>query len=326
LAHSPEKKQVGTAVEPGSIEQMSRAQFQIAFEGEPFDDGEIDVRDLAPTLLAFGELIQAANKALNGERAEAKLRVATTSHGSFQALLSVDVGWLTDMLDAVHASSDRVVAANLLLELLIKAGTAAGMLWGVIAVAKKLKGKRPEKVQSKGDGTTEITINGDVLVVDDRTILLLEDVPTREALQSIGDKAGRIKGMKAFRIGEDSAAEEALRLAPADLSSLNIPPEPDEPETEITHREAWLKLVSVHFSDGYKWRFTDGGERPFTAEMEDTDFANKVQDGSVTMSANDALRCRLREEQSISSSNLTKAIYVEEVLDHRPGAKQLKLL
>ena len=29
---------------------MSKARFAIAFEGEPFEGGAIDVRDLAPTL------------------------------------------------------------------------------------------------------------------------------------------------------------------------------------------------------------------------------------------------------------------------------------
>ena len=32
---------------------MTKARFEIAFEGDPFDNGEIDVRDLAPTLLTF---------------------------------------------------------------------------------------------------------------------------------------------------------------------------------------------------------------------------------------------------------------------------------
>ena len=45
---------------------MSTSHFGIAFEGPAFDDGEIDVRDLAPALLALGDVIQAANHALNG--------------------------------------------------------------------------------------------------------------------------------------------------------------------------------------------------------------------------------------------------------------------
>ncbi len=306
---------------------MTKARFEIAFEGEPFDDGEIDVRDLAPTLLAFGNVVQAANKALNGDRADARLKVAATDQGSFVAALTMDVGWLSDMLDAVIAHPQRVVAAEQLMDLLIKAGTVVGGgVVGLFAAIKVLGGRRPEKVEPRGDGTTAITINQTTFVVDDRTVALLQDLPTREAIEDLGAKAARVDGLDSLRIGVDSDDAEAVRLARSDLPSLKVPPEPDEPDTEITHRDAWLKIVSVHFRDGYKWRFSDGGERPFTAEMEDAEFQNKVQEGLVALNANDAIRCRLREEQSLSASSLLKIVYVEEVLEYRPGARQMNLL
>ena len=306
---------------------MAKARFEIAFEGDPFEDGEIDVRDLAPTLLAFGKVVQAANKALNGDRAEAHLKVAATDKGSFVAALTMDVvGWLADMLDAVSAHPQRVVAADQLMDLLIKAGTIAGSPLCLFAAIKALKGKRPDKVETLGDGTTEITINQTTFVVDDRTVALLQDLPTREAVEDLGTKAARVDGLDNLRIGADSEAVEAVRLALTDLPSLKVPPEQDEQDTEITRRDVWLKIVSVHFRDGYKWRFSDGGERPFTADMEDAEFQNKVQEGILALNANDAIRCRLREEQSLSASNLLKVTYVEEVLEHRPGARQMNLL
>jgi hypothetical protein len=306
---------------------MTKARFEIAFEGDPFDDGEIDVRDLAPTLLAFGNIVQAANKALNGDRADARLKVAATDQGSFVAALTMDVGWLTDMLDAVSAHPQRVVAAEQLMDLLIKAGgIMSGSAVGLFTAIKVLKGKRPEKVEPLGDGTTQITINQTTFVVDDRTVALLQDLPTREAVEDLGTKAARVDGLDSLRIGVDSGDADAVRLTRSDLQSLRVPPEPDEPDTDVTHRDAWLKIVSVHFRDGYKWRFSDGGERPFTAEMEDAEFQNKVQEGLLTLNANDAIRCRLREEQSLSASSLLKIVYVEEVLEYRPGARQMSLL
>ena len=305
---------------------MAKTRFEIAFEGDSFEDGEIDVRDLAPTLLAFGNVVQAANKVLNGDRADARLKVAATDKGSFVAVLTMDVGWLADMLDAVSAHPQRVVAADQLMDLLIKAGTIVGAPLCLFAALKALKGKRPDKVETLGDGTTEITINLTTFVVDDRTVALLQDLPTREAVEDLGTKAARVDGLDNLRIGADSEAVEAVRLALTDLPSLKVPPEQDEPDTEITRRDVWLKIVSVHFRDGYKWRFSDGGERPFTADMEDAEFQKKVQEGILALNANDAIRCRLREEQSLSASNLLKVIYVEEVLEYRPGARQMNLL
>lgn len=256
---------------------MTKARFEIAFEGDPFDDGEIDVRDLAPTLLAFGNVVQAANKAINSDRADARLKVAASEQGSFVAALTMDVGWLTDMLDAVSAHPQRVVAANQLMDLLIKAGTIGGGVLGLFAAIKALKGKRPEKVESRGDGTTEITINHTSIIVDDRTVALLQDLPTREAVEDLGTKAARVDGLDSLRIGADGDGTQAVRLARADLQSLKVPNEPDEPDTEITHRDAWLKIVSVHFRDGYKWRFSDGGERPFPLKWKMLNFKTRFR-------------------------------------------------
>ena len=132
-----------------------------------------------------------------------------------------------------------------------------------------------------------------------------------------------VDGLDNLRIGVDDEKVEAVRLARSDLPSLKALPEPDEPDTEITHRDAWLKIVSVHFCDGYKWRFSDGGVRPFIAEMEDAEFQNKVQEGLVALNA---IRCRLREEQSLSASSLLKVICIEAVLEHRLGSCQMNLL
>jgi len=229
------------------------------------------------------------------------------------------------MLDAVAAHPDRVVAADPLMALLIKAGTIVGAPIGLIAAVKRLRGKRPEKVEPSGDSTTEITINQTTFIVDDRTVDLLQDLPTGEALEAFGAKAAKVEGLDNLRIGSDEPTSESLRLGQNDLPSLRVPPDRENPDTQVTRRDAWLKIVSVHFRDGSKWRFTDGGERPFTAEMEDHDFQNRVKTGDVALNANDALRCRLREEQALSSSNLFKTIYVEEVLEHRSGARQLGL-
>lgn len=306
---------------------MTKARFEIAFEGNPFNSGEIDVRDLAPTLLAFGTLIQSANRALNGDRADARLSVSSTEKGSFVAALVTDVSWLTDMLDAVTANPGRVVAADQLMDLLIKGGTIIGGgalgVVGFFAAVKKLRGRRPESVEPIGDGTTRITVGKTILIVMNPVVNLLKDLPTREALEEIGIRASKVEGLRSLRIGLEN---DGVRIDKSDLPSLCVPPEPDEPDTQVSHREAWLRIVSVHFRDGYKWRFSDGGERPFTAEMEDADFRNRVQEGHVALNANDAIRCRIREVQSLSATSLTKTLFIEEVLDHRPGARQLTLV
>lgn len=309
---------------------MSNSSFRIAFEGVPFETGEIAVSELAPALLALGDVVQAANRALNGDRAEARLKLRATNVGSFEALLSIDVsmvGALKDMLDAVMESPERLVAANNLLDLLLKGGAVVGgTVVGLFSAVKFLRGAKPDKIEKHGESHTALTINKTTIIVDNRTVSLLQDVPTREALESFSEKALGIEGISSVRIGEKGSAAD-VQLAPSDKSSFRVPePGEEKPLVEIVEREVLLKIVTSHFRDGYKWRFTDGGERPFTADIEDVDFLNDVLSGKTTLSANDTLRCQIREEQSLSSGGLSKEIKVLKVVEHIVGAKQLKLL
>lgn len=306
---------------------MSKARFEIAFEGVPFDGGAIDVRDLAPTLLAFGNVIQSANRSLNGDRAKASLKLVASDEGSFIAQLMVDVSWLTDMLDTVAANPDRVVAADQLVSLLVKAGTAVGgSIVGVLGAIKFLGGKKPDAVTPQGDGTTSITVNHTAIRVDDRAVQLLKDRPTREAVEDLGRKAASVDGLKRLRIGNRDDEEQQVSLERREFHSLIVPEDDTPQEADVSHRETWLQIISSHFRDGYKWRFSDGGERPFTAVMEDETFQKRVQEADISLTANDAIKCRLREEQTISGGGLAKAIFVEEILEYRPGPQQMDLL
>lgn len=309
---------------------MSSSAFRIAFEGEAFEDGEIDVNDLAPALLALGDVVQSANRALNGDRADARLKLKATREGSFEALLSIDISMIDaikDMLDAVADNPDRIIAADQLLDLLLKGGKiAGGTVLGLFAAVRCLKGRRPKKVNERDNGTTSITVEETTIIVDSRTVRLLEDPPTREALEEFSDKSLGVPGVTAIRVGEKGSPDD-LVLTSSDRSAFKVPePVDEEPKVEVVEREVWLKIITSHFRDGYKWRFTDGGEKPFTAEMADPQFIRQVQEGKITLSANDTLRCRVREEQRLSFSGLTKTQQVVEVLEHIPGARQLRLL
>lgn len=306
---------------------MSSAAFSIAFEGEPFNGGEIDIKDLAPALLALGDIVQAANKALNGDRADARLKVRATQEGSFEALLALDVSWVTDMLDVVAANPDRMTAAKDLVELVFKAGGGAGAATiGVVQALKYIRGKKPEKIEESPSGVS-ITVNNTTLQMEPKAFQLLQDQSTRENIEKFGNKTLGIQGLENIRIGSEKDEAEPLSITTADVSALRIPePGEDDTETNESHVTLWLRLVTPQFEDGYKWRFSDGGERRFTAEMEDTDFLNPVLAGDVTMSANDTLRCLVREEQEIRGGNLTKTVFVEKVLEHRRGDTQLRLI
>ncbi len=56
---------------------MSDADIALVYEGPAVESGLMDVRDLASALLAFGNLVEATNRIVNGENATAKVQVRT---------------------------------------------------------------------------------------------------------------------------------------------------------------------------------------------------------------------------------------------------------
>lgn len=311
---------------------MTRSSFQVAFEGVSFDSGEIDVRDLAPSLLALGDVIQAANKALNGKRADARLMVRAAEKGSFIANLTVDVSFMSavgDLLDAIHESPDRVAAAKELIALLIGGGTVAGgAAVGLIQVLRFLKGTKPDKLEQNKDGTTTIINNGTMVLADSRVVKLLGDITTRSAVDEFASKALSPKGVERIRFNSvDQHDTPPLVLTEDDRVSLRLPPPEDVAVVKETkERVALLRIWVVPLQGDYVWRFSDGGEKPFTANIEDIDFTNQVVDAKISFARGDVLRCLIREVQTLSEAGLQREITVLKVLEHIPAARQPRLI
>lgn len=311
---------------------MSRSTFQVAFEGEALADGEIDVRDLAPSLLALGDVIQAANAALNGKRADAKLMVKATSKGSFVANLAVDVSFLTvvgDLLDTIADNPDRVAAAKELISLLLGGGTIlGGTTVGVMKVLRMLKGKKPEEVVQNSDGTTTIVNNGTMIIVDARAMKILNDLPTRKAIEDFAVKSTGAKGVEQVRFeAPELEGFEPLALTKEDRAALSVPPVDELPSvTEQTEREALLRIWVVPLQGDYVWRFSDGGEKPFSATIDDTDFINAVAEAKVTFARGDILRCRIVEQQTLKGEALQKEVRIVKVIEHITAPRQPRLI
>ena len=69
---------------------MSNSSFQVVYDGPALTGSTIDVRDLAPALLAFGDVIEQANFTLNEGRTSVALRVnASFKSGCFGIDFSV---------------------------------------------------------------------------------------------------------------------------------------------------------------------------------------------------------------------------------------------
>ena len=66
-----------------------QAHVDMVYDGPALADGSMNVRDLAPAMMAVGGFFESANRISNGGRASISVNVRATSAGSFHIIFEV---------------------------------------------------------------------------------------------------------------------------------------------------------------------------------------------------------------------------------------------
>lgn len=304
---------------------MSEANFSLIFRGTAVENGQIDVQDFAPALLSVGELLQSANEIVNGDKAKVAVKVRATAVACFEVDLTLWQEIIESIFTYAQAHKDEIEAANGLADLVFKVG--GGVVGGVsvvggglFALLKWLKGRKPDRIEEK-DGDVVVHIGDTYFITNPQTIKLAESASVRTQARKLVaslEKDG-IESISARQPGS-----EELLIEKSDISSFDVP-DNDEEELEDETRKMTLQIISLSFKEDNKWRLTDGAE-PFTADIEDVDFLNKIANDEISFGKNDYLICEVRERQTMTSKGLKKERTVVKVLEHKPAARQLRLM
>jgi hypothetical protein len=304
---------------------MNDASFCLIFDGAGVENGEIDVKDLAPSLMALGELIQAANTELNGDRAKIAVKLTATRKGSFEVSMTLVQEFGAQalaLLDSLAGHKDGIAAANELADIIFKVGGGVSVIGGgFFALIKWLRNRKPDKIETKG-GETQIHIGDNIFITNPQVVKLAENLEVREQARNL---VAVLSNDGIDEISTRRGTDEKLTIKKNEAQFFDVP-DVEEETLEDSEREMFLQIDSLSFKEGNKWRVTDGGE-PFYAVIEDVDFLNQIAKGDVSFSKNDNLHCRVREHQiRTSKGQLRKERSIIRVIEHKPGSRQLKLL
>lgn len=291
--------------------------FEIVYDGPALKSHEMDVRDLAPALMAISDLLDESNKIVSGEKTRVQVNVkGTFKSGSFGVDLSVLHGPLQGFTSLFN--SESVNAASNLLQ--IVGFILPNQSSSLIGFLTWLKNRKITKVE-EGKTTTTIQVEDESTKVNPVVIALFSNVKIRTSLQKIIADPLSKEGVESFKIKKDG--KEITSVMGEEKDYFKLSAVPDEP-LQDQEREVYLKALSVIFVEGNKWKFSDGTNE-FFATVKDEKFVSDVQENKITFSKDDTFKVRLREKQWITDTGLKTEHEIEEVLDHRSAAKQIKL-
>jgi hypothetical protein len=296
---------------------MSRATFTIAYDGPALRDGAMDVRDLAPALLAAGQILDAANSVINSDNTKVKVQVTATGAGSFQISFEL-IQTLEEHLVA-FLTSGQVTAATNLVTLVFGAPAVEGLIWLIRAA----RGKRPNKVERLSPDTVRLTFDDESLDVSLSLLKLFQDIPVRTAAQRLVEEPLQKPGIDLFEVIKDSRIAE--RVEKREAAYFARPHVPDEVLIDEIRRSAY-SIVSLAFKEDNKWRLNDGSSPPISATISDGDFLTKVDNDQISFSKGDILMCDVRVMQKQTEQGLKTEYTVMKVVEHRLAARQLPLL
>lgn len=302
---------------------MAETTFGVTYEGPALADGRMPVRDLAPALLALGELFTEASTILYPDRPPVALDIHATREGSFDVdliLKAVEGAWeATEQL----FGGDGATALVNLKELVLGGGTMGTI--GVIELIRWLRGRRIASTEpvvvdddSPDPGTVRVSIAEDgetSLEVPSEVLRLHRSVTVRSNAREVVKPVER-EGVERFKATSDR--QITVTVGKEDLPAFNaIDPPEEEEELQDNERDTTLTIVAIAWNEDNKWRFSEGAaDSSFYARIVDPSFWEGIDKGAEAFRKGDLLKCRLRTIQRKIDDRLDVEYQIVQVYEH----------
>jgi hypothetical protein len=293
---------------------MAETEFGVTYDGPALAEGAMPVRDLAPALLALGELFTEASLVTYPEREPASLNIRATSKGSFIVDLAVHSPDTWDQVMQLLSGKTVTALANLQA---IVFGTAGGLFW----LITKIRGRAIVSKDQLPSGNVRVTLaDGTTIEGMAEAVALYERQSARESAREVVEPLHR-PGVELLKFSGEPEAPE-LTIGEGDLSAFDTT-QLDEEVLLDREEEVIVTIATASFAENYKWRFSEG-DATFTASIEDPEFRARI-DAGEPFRKGDMLRVQMRVVQTQRGNKLHVERTVLKVLHHFPREIQTQI-
>lgn len=240
---------------------MSPNNFKIVFGNE---HNEVDIETLIGCLMHTSNIIQEVNRSLETDK-KIEVRIKALEKGSFE----VHIELVEKLLRTLFSSESVTYGASII--------TIVG---GLYKFANFLKGKKPQKIESKG-GSIEVTnANGDITIVQNNVYNIFnENKSIRESIVKQFSTLKQNKDIENFSFEGQGISTTVSRCEFEDISTKIEVETGDIPQStsEIVTDKSIL-IVRPSFTPELKWDFVYEGQR-ISAKMSDQEMIRIIDLG-----------------------------------------------
>ena len=271
------------------------------------DNDNIDLNTLLLSQMHFATILnEIKNEVAGGTDLSIKIRPLTKGSVPFDIVLNLS--WLQSLFSAENVAYAAAIVSTLTSLFQVR-------LW--------LKGKKPTKIEVKGDKVI-VTIEDQIIEIDRIVYKIYTENP-------IVDIAIR-KGFEAIDRDEDVTGVEILdgkkdSLISISRSSFDAFTTPNEIYDSLVRKETTsgesLTILKIVFDKGYKWQFYLSG-RKISATILDNSFIERVNNGE-RFAKGDVLVVEMEIEKVYDKSVDTyveKGFKITRVIQHIPRPNQ----
>ena len=307
---------------PNGEDLITKDSFSITYSGPAVEEGTMNVRDLGPALVSVGKLFENASKALHGKKPKVRVDLGTTSAGSFELDLILNIDLAQFATDLFIENRDRILRE--LLRVIISKKSRERIITGLIHLLKKIKGRKVTKIELPKNGVAVIIIDEERLEITER----LFQVYTSPSVQKEAEKMVRnpLKHKNGITEFQCTYENETISVSEDEADYFAVVPqdkdEDEEKRAEEFRENVSLKFIVIDFSDDdKKWKFSETNGSIISARIKDQSFLNRIENNEASFRKEDTLVCDIR----ITVSGDKETHDIERVVDHKRPPTQLEI-
>jgi len=280
------------------------------------DENYLDIDTLLTSQMEFKQMLEEVKKDIYRE-GRLRIRAGPITHGSFELELLLDLVTEGLPLAPLVLAPESIAAIRRILD----------FLCSYLGLKKLLKGKKPDKVETKGN---------EVSIQSGSNVTVVEQNVYNTYIQNVNLDSAARRNFAALEQDPDVAGLEVLRekepiltLERSDFEAISAPNEclEEEVKEQVVDGDIVITKAILDPDRKWKWGFVYQGRR-INAEVTDGVFNQKVKNGLIEFAHGDALKARLKIVKKYDPALRTfveTEIVVLEVMKIMKSGQQTKL-